>query len=50
VDEQHKVVWSTNVSVQSDHTTAMLSDVVNFVLQDGNSIEIWASFDDPTDT
>jgi len=45
VDEQQKLVWSTNVSVQSNYTTAMLSDVGNFVLQDGNSIEIWASFD-----
>ncbi|XP_048132226.1 G-type lectin S-receptor-like serine/threonine-protein kinase At1g61370 [Rhodamnia argentea] len=50
VDKQQNIVWSTNVSVHSNNTTAMLTDGGNFVLQDRNSVEIWASFDDPTDT
>ncbi|KAI6684440.1 hypothetical protein NL676_030353, partial [Syzygium grande] len=50
VDGQQSIVWSTNVSVQSNYTAAMLSDGGNFVLLDRNSIVIWGSFDDPTDT
>lgn len=51
MDKQQNVVWPTNVSVQSNYTSAMLSDGGNFVLQDGNSIEIiWVSFNDPTYT
>ncbi|KAF8038538.1 hypothetical protein BT93_B1166 [Corymbia citriodora subsp. variegata] len=50
VDGQQNIVWSTNVSVQSNYTAAMLSDGGNFVLKDKNSTEVWASFDDPTDT
>jgi len=50
VDGQQNIVWSTNVSVQSNNTAAMLSDGGKFVLQDRNSTEVWASFDDPTDT
>ncbi|KAK3441367.1 hypothetical protein EUGRSUZ_B01366 [Eucalyptus grandis] len=50
VDGQQNIVWSTNVSVQSNYTAAMLLDGGKFVLHDSNSIEVWASFDDPTDT
>ncbi|KAF8038670.1 hypothetical protein BT93_B1263 [Corymbia citriodora subsp. variegata] len=50
VDGQQNIVWSTNVSVQSNYTVAMLSDGGNFVVKDKNSTEVWASFDDPTDT
>ncbi|KAF7849840.1 LOW QUALITY PROTEIN: hypothetical protein BT93_L0228 [Corymbia citriodora subsp. variegata] len=50
VDGQQNIVWSTNVSVKSNYTAAMLSDGGNFVLKDKNSTEVWASFDDPTDT
>ncbi|KAK3441408.1 hypothetical protein EUGRSUZ_B01621 [Eucalyptus grandis] len=50
VDGQQNIVWSTNVSVQSNNTAAMLSDGGKFVLQERNSTEVWASFDDPTDT
>ncbi|KAL3749837.1 hypothetical protein ACJRO7_010890 [Eucalyptus globulus] len=50
VDGQQNIVWSTNVSVQSNNTAAMLLDGGKFFLQDRNSTEVWASFDDPTDT
>ncbi|KAK2632389.1 hypothetical protein EUGRSUZ_L01618 [Eucalyptus grandis] len=39
VDGQQNIVWSTNVSVQSNNTAAMLSDGGKFVLQDRNSTE-----------
>ncbi|XP_039158299.1 G-type lectin S-receptor-like serine/threonine-protein kinase At1g61370 [Eucalyptus grandis] len=50
VDGQHNIVWSTNVSGQSNKTTASLLDSGNFVLQDTTYSVIWGSFEDPTDT
>ncbi|KAL3726426.1 hypothetical protein ACJRO7_031339 [Eucalyptus globulus] len=47
---QQSLIWSTNVTVHSNYSVATLSDYGNFVLQDGNSNEIWGSFDEPTDT
>ncbi|XP_048131403.1 G-type lectin S-receptor-like serine/threonine-protein kinase At1g61370 [Rhodamnia argentea] len=50
LDGQQSLVWSTNVTVNSNYSVATLSDYGNFVLQDANSNEIWGSFDEPTDT
>ncbi|XP_048135586.1 G-type lectin S-receptor-like serine/threonine-protein kinase SD1-29 [Rhodamnia argentea] len=50
VDGQQDIVWSSNVSSQSNYTSAALFDSGNFVLQDASSSVIWGSFEDPTDT
>ncbi|KAL3730978.1 hypothetical protein ACJRO7_027928 [Eucalyptus globulus] len=50
VDGQQNIVWSTNVSGQSNYTSAVLLDSGNFVLQDTAYSVIWGSFEDPTDT
>ncbi|XP_030461331.2 G-type lectin S-receptor-like serine/threonine-protein kinase At1g61370 isoform X2 [Syzygium oleosum] len=50
MDVQQNIVWSTNVSGQSNNTSAALLDSGNFVLQDANYTVIWGSFEDPTDT
>ncbi|KAL3738054.1 hypothetical protein ACJRO7_019563 [Eucalyptus globulus] len=50
MDGQENIVWSTNVSSRSNHTSAVLLDSGNFVLQDENYAHIWESFEDPTDT
>ncbi|XP_039169039.1 G-type lectin S-receptor-like serine/threonine-protein kinase SD1-29 isoform X1 [Eucalyptus grandis] len=50
MDGQQNIVWSTNVSSSSNHTSAALLDSGNFVLQDANYSKIWRSFDDLTDT
>ncbi|XP_056164602.1 G-type lectin S-receptor-like serine/threonine-protein kinase At1g61370 [Syzygium oleosum] len=50
VDGQQKIVWFTNVSGQSNNTSAALLDSGNFVLQDANYTVIWGSFEHPTDT
>lgn len=50
LDGRQSLVWSTNVTVNSNYSVATLSDYGNFVLQDRNSNELWGSFDEPTDT
>ncbi|CAL5411047.1 unnamed protein product [Camellia sinensis] len=51
VDGQRNTVWSTNVSVQSNNTIAVLSDKGEFVIRDYVSGWIsWESFKYPSDT
>ncbi|XP_056172045.1 G-type lectin S-receptor-like serine/threonine-protein kinase At1g61370 isoform X2 [Syzygium oleosum] len=50
LDGRQSLVWSTNVTVNSNYSVATLLDYGNFVLQDRNSNELWGSFDEPTDT
>ena len=51
VDGNHSTIWSTNISVSSNSSVAMLSDKANFLLKDGKSGEnLWQSFDHLGDT
>ncbi|OWM91297.1 hypothetical protein CDL15_Pgr000241 [Punica granatum] len=51
LDGAQNMVWSTNVSVKSNGSTAVLLDTGNFLLRDVESGNIvWQSFDHPTDT
>ncbi|KAI6683932.1 hypothetical protein NL676_029845 [Syzygium grande] len=50
LDGQQNTVWSTNVTVKSNYSAAVLSDFGNLVLQDRNATIMWESFDEPTDT
>ncbi|KAG8385667.1 hypothetical protein BUALT_Bualt03G0069000 [Buddleja alternifolia] len=46
------IIWSSNVTVESNNSTVVLRDTGNLVLYSGEHInrEIWQSFDHPTDT
>ncbi|GLT52659.1 hypothetical protein SLA2020_259870 [Shorea laevis] len=51
VDGNEVILWSNNVSVQSNGSVAVLSDNGNFVLQDGLSgQQLWQSFEHPVNT
>ncbi|GLT56067.1 hypothetical protein SLA2020_291400 [Shorea laevis] len=51
VDGNEVILWSNNVSVQSNSSVAVLSDNGNFVLQDGLSgQQLWQSFEHPVNT
>lgn len=51
VDDMKNTVWSTNISVLSNNSMAVLLDDGNFVLKDSISGEfLWQSFDHPCDT
>ncbi|KAK6124446.1 hypothetical protein DH2020_041823 [Rehmannia glutinosa] len=47
-----KIVWSSNLTVSSSNSTAILIDTGNFVLHDSENSDrvLWQSFDHPTDT
>ncbi|KAK4770759.1 hypothetical protein SAY87_031291 [Trapa incisa] len=49
LDGAQKAVWSTNVSMGSNRSTAVLQDTGNLVLMNSGNI-VWQSFDYPTDT
>ncbi|KAK4793953.1 hypothetical protein SAY86_011947 [Trapa natans] len=49
LDGAQNAVWSTNVSMGSNRSIAVLLDTGNLVLMDSGSI-VWESFDFPTDT
>ena len=51
LDGNNKLVWSTNITVPSNRSVAVLSDNGNFLLKDGTSgEELWQSFQHPGDT
>nr|XP_016460446.1 PREDICTED: G-type lectin S-receptor-like serine/threonine-protein kinase SD1-29 [Nicotiana tabacum] len=51
VDGNQNTVWSTNVSVQSNNTIAVLTDKGEFILKDtGSGTSLWDSFNYPCDT
>ncbi|GLU23157.1 hypothetical protein SLE2022_391820 [Rubroshorea leprosula] len=51
VDGNEVTLWSTNVSVRSNSSVAVLLDNGNFVLQDGLSEQqLWQSFEHPGNT
>ncbi|KAK6149823.1 hypothetical protein DH2020_017348 [Rehmannia glutinosa] len=47
-----KIVWSSNLTVSSSNSTAILMDTGNLVLHDSENSDrvLWQSFDHPTDT
>ncbi|KAB5533920.1 hypothetical protein DKX38_017006 [Salix brachista] len=48
---QGKVLWSSNVSLGSNQSTAQLDDDGSLVLKSGpNGNQVWTSFQEPTDT
>ncbi|KAG5234861.1 G-type lectin S-receptor serine/threonine-protein kinase [Salix suchowensis] len=48
---QGKVLWSSNVSLGSNQSTAQLDDDGSLVLKSGpNGNQVWTSFQQPTDT
>ncbi|XP_016554659.2 G-type lectin S-receptor-like serine/threonine-protein kinase At1g61370 [Capsicum annuum] len=50
-DGNQNTVWSTNISVRSNKTTAVLTDKGEFILKDGVSgTYLWDSFNYPCDT
>ncbi|XP_058073094.1 G-type lectin S-receptor-like serine/threonine-protein kinase At4g03230 isoform X2 [Magnolia sinica] len=51
LDGNRNIVWSTNVSFQSNYTSMKLLDNGNLILVDRNSGTVrWQSFDHPSDT
>lgn len=50
LDGGGSIVWSSNLSVASNDSTAQLLDSGNLVLWSGNGKMLWQSFDHPTDT
>ncbi|XP_020554076.1 uncharacterized protein LOC105175473 [Sesamum indicum] len=52
MDGNGDVVWSTNLSVRSSNSTAVLMDTGNLVLFGSENLSrgLWQSFDHPTDT
>lgn len=51
LDGRHYLVWSANASSQTNDSSAVLSDLGNFILKDANSGNIfWQNFDNPSDT
>ncbi|KAL3519608.1 hypothetical protein ACH5RR_017757 [Cinchona calisaya] len=51
IDGKQNTVWSTNASVQSNSTIALLTDNGDFKLKDnGSGVTLWESFYDPSDT
>ncbi|KAK2644251.1 hypothetical protein Ddye_019446 [Dipteronia dyeriana] len=46
---QNEVLWSSDVSNSVTNASARLLDSGNLVLQDNNNVNIWASFQEPTD-
>ncbi|CAH2042901.1 unnamed protein product [Thlaspi arvense] len=51
LDGNRNIVWSTNVSVKSNSSIAMLSDKGDFILKDNISgLTLWESFNYPSDT
>ncbi|VVA34788.1 Hypothetical predicted protein [Prunus dulcis] len=50
VDGKQSSIWSTNISVPSNGSAALLLDSGNFVVQDDIGAQLWRSFDFPGDT
>ncbi|BBN69712.1 hypothetical protein Prudu_1121S000100 [Prunus dulcis] len=50
VDGKQSSIWSTNISVSSNGSAALLLDSGNFVVQDDIGAQLWRSFDYPVDT
>ncbi|KAL3519607.1 hypothetical protein ACH5RR_017756 [Cinchona calisaya] len=51
IDGKQNTVWSSNASVQSNSTIAVLTDKGDFMLKDNVSgVTVWESFIDPSDT
>ncbi|PQQ03217.1 hypothetical protein Pyn_14279 [Prunus yedoensis var. nudiflora] len=50
VDGKQSSIWSTNISVPSNGSAALLLDSGNFVVQDDIGTQLWRSFDYPGDT
>ncbi|XP_021809334.1 G-type lectin S-receptor-like serine/threonine-protein kinase SD1-29 isoform X3 [Prunus avium] len=50
VDGKQSSIWSTNISVPSNGSAALLFDSGNFVVQDDIGAQLWRSFDYPGDT
>ncbi|KAK4588032.1 hypothetical protein RGQ29_019142 [Quercus rubra] len=50
VDGNNTKVWSSNASIISANTTAMLHDTGNLILSSNDGKNHWESFNDPTDT
>ncbi|KAK9901900.1 hypothetical protein M0R45_001858 [Rubus argutus] len=50
VDGKQNPVWSTNISVPSNSSAAILLDNGKFVVKDDKGAELWGSFDHLTDT
>ncbi|XP_047079444.1 G-type lectin S-receptor-like serine/threonine-protein kinase B120 [Lolium rigidum] len=51
-DSRGRILWMTanNVTTGGDGAVALLLDTGNFILQSRNFMQIWQSFDHPTDT
>ncbi|XP_024199741.2 G-type lectin S-receptor-like serine/threonine-protein kinase At1g61500 isoform X1 [Rosa chinensis] len=50
IDGKQSSMWSTNISVSTNGSAAVLSDNGNFVLKDDMGVELWQSFDYPSDS
>ncbi|BBH00797.1 hypothetical protein Prudu_010886 [Prunus dulcis] len=50
VDGKQSSIWSTNISVSSNGSAALLLDSGDFVVQDDIGAQLWRSFDYPVDT
>ncbi|WMV17945.1 hypothetical protein MTR67_011330 [Solanum verrucosum] len=51
MDGNQNIIWSTNISVQSNKTTAVLTDKGEFILKDDvTGSSLWDSFNYPCDT
>ncbi|KAL7243935.1 hypothetical protein ACSBR1_016202 [Camellia fascicularis] len=55
LDGNGNAMWSSNASIFSINTTAMLMDTGNLILSSNDSVAdtdkaLWQSFDNPTDT
>ncbi|XP_015162370.1 G-type lectin S-receptor-like serine/threonine-protein kinase At1g61550 [Solanum tuberosum] len=51
MDGNQNIIWSTNISVQSNKTTAVLTDKGEFILKDNvTGSFLWDSFNYPCDT
>ncbi|KAG5614023.1 hypothetical protein H5410_013847 [Solanum commersonii] len=51
MDGNQNIIWSTNISVQSNKTTVILTDEGEFILKDSVSrTSLWDSFNYPCDT
>ncbi|KAK4733234.1 hypothetical protein R3W88_007495 [Solanum pinnatisectum] len=51
IDGNQNIIWSTNISVQSNKTTVVLTDKGEFILKDSISgTSLWDSFNYPCDT
>nr|XP_011461983.1 PREDICTED: G-type lectin S-receptor-like serine/threonine-protein kinase At1g61490 [Fragaria vesca subsp. vesca] len=50
IDGKQKSIWSTNISVSTNGSAAVLSDDGNFVLKDDMGADLWQSYAYPSDS